>query len=75
MDFYTTFLDIAGIPAPKDRVLDGISLKSTLLNGTLIDRLGIKGLELPRYKSDLTIGQNVTRLGNPTFNDSFPLFL
>ncbi|GFS03735.1 N-acetylgalactosamine-6-sulfatase [Elysia marginata] len=38
MDFYTTFLDIAGIPAPKDRVLDGISLKGMLLNQTLVDR-------------------------------------
>lgn len=39
MDFYSTFLDLAGIPAPTDRVVDGISLKDALLNEKNTDRL------------------------------------
>ncbi|XP_059151238.1 N-acetylgalactosamine-6-sulfatase-like isoform X2 [Physella acuta] len=38
MDFFSTFLDLAGIPAPSDRPIDGISLTSTLLNGKTTQR-------------------------------------
>ncbi|GFO30087.1 N-acetylgalactosamine-6-sulfatase [Plakobranchus ocellatus] len=38
MDLFTTFLDIAGIPTPSDRILDGISLKKTLLNNTHVSK-------------------------------------
>ncbi|KAK3730552.1 hypothetical protein RRG08_006401 [Elysia crispata] len=53
MDLYATFLDVAGIPAPKDRILDGISLKSTLLNNTLIDR------PIFYYRGDLLMAARV----------------
>ena len=32
MDLYTTFLDFADIDIPNDRVIDGFSLKNTLIN-------------------------------------------
>ncbi len=32
MDLFPTFLDIANIDIPKDRLIDGLSLKNTLLN-------------------------------------------
>ena len=32
MDLFPTFLDIANIDIPKDRIIDGFSLKNTLLN-------------------------------------------
>lgn len=34
MDFFATFLDIAGLPLPKDRIFDSQSLKVALTNGT-----------------------------------------
>ena len=39
MDLYTTFIDFAGVSIPTDRVIDGISLRTSLLNHT----------EVPRY--------------------------
>lgn len=38
MDLYPTFLELAGIPSPKDRVLDGISLTKTLLQSKEFQR-------------------------------------
>uniref|UniRef100_A0A0B6ZYD5 N-acetylgalactosamine-6-sulfatase n=1 Tax=Arion vulgaris TaxID=1028688 RepID=A0A0B6ZYD5_9EUPU len=38
MDFYSTFLDLAGIQPPSDRIIDGISLKDALLYGKNTDR-------------------------------------
>jgi len=38
MDFYSTFIDLAGGTIPGDRIIDGISLKGNLLNNTDIDR-------------------------------------
>lgn len=38
MDFFTTALDVAGVPIPKDRVIDGISLTSVLFHDVSIDR-------------------------------------
>ena len=32
MDLFPTFLDIANVDIPKDRLIDGLSLKNTLLN-------------------------------------------
>lgn len=34
MDVFTTFSELAGVSIPKDRVIDGMSLLSTLVNGT-----------------------------------------
>ncbi|XP_005101429.1 N-acetylgalactosamine-6-sulfatase [Aplysia californica] len=38
MDFFSTFLDLASIPAPADRAIDGISLRSALLHSNVTDR-------------------------------------
>ena len=38
MDFYTTFIDLAGGTIPTDRIIDGIGLKGNLLNNIDIDR-------------------------------------
>ncbi|XP_059089835.1 N-acetylgalactosamine-6-sulfatase-like isoform X3 [Tigriopus californicus] len=35
MDLFATFLDLAGLPMPRDRVYDSISLKPALMNGDL----------------------------------------
>lgn len=39
MDLYTTFLELADIEVPKDRIIDGESLVQPLLNGTNFERL------------------------------------
>ena len=38
MDLYTTFLELADVEVPKDRVVDGVSLVPALLNSTSTDR-------------------------------------
>ena len=38
MDLYTTFLELADVEVPKDRVVDGVSLVPALLNSTMTDR-------------------------------------
>jgi N-acetylgalactosamine-6-sulfatase len=38
MDWFSTALDLAGIKEPEDRVIDGISLRPLLVNGTHTDR-------------------------------------
>lgn len=38
MDLFSTVLDFAHIALPKDRIIDGISLKPTLVNSRIIDR-------------------------------------
>ena len=42
MDWFSTALDLAGIKEPEDRVIDGISLRPLLVNGTHTDRFGIQ---------------------------------
>lgn len=41
MDLFTTFSKMAGVPIPKDRVIDGIDLSPTLLNHAPNSRKGI----------------------------------
>ena len=38
MDWFSTALDIAGIPQPNDRIIDGISLLPVLRDGKTIPR-------------------------------------
>ncbi len=38
IDVFSTLLDLAGITPPKDRVIDGVSLKTALLNASTVDR-------------------------------------
>ncbi|XP_022252161.1 N-acetylgalactosamine-6-sulfatase-like isoform X2 [Limulus polyphemus] len=38
MDLFSTALDLAGVEPPSDRVIDGISLKSTFIDGKMTDR-------------------------------------
>ena len=38
MDVFSTVLDLAGVDFPKDRKIDGQSLKETLINGTEFNR-------------------------------------
>ncbi|XP_029641081.1 N-acetylgalactosamine-6-sulfatase-like [Octopus sinensis] len=38
MDLFSTVLDFANIPIPTDRIIDGISLKETLLSNHITDR-------------------------------------
>ena len=38
MDWFSTALDIAGIPEPSDRIIDGISLLPVLKDGKTVDR-------------------------------------
>lgn len=38
MDMYTTFVDFAEVAMPTDRVIDGISLRASLLNNTNVQR-------------------------------------
>jgi len=38
MDLYTTFVSLAGLSVPQDRVVDGIDLSQSLFQQTLIDR-------------------------------------
>lgn len=38
MDLYTTFVDFAEVAMPTDRVIDGISLRASLLNNTNVQR-------------------------------------
>ena len=38
MDIFSTLLDLAEVPGPKDRIIDGVSLKALILNGTQTDR-------------------------------------
>ena len=40
MDWFSTVLDLSGLPQPQDRVIDGLSLKSVLGGGEAFDRLG-----------------------------------
>lgn len=41
MDIFTTFSQLAGVPAPKDRIIDGVDLSETLLNGAASARKSI----------------------------------
>jgi len=38
MDLFSTFLDLAGLASPTDRVIDGISLRDALLHGKNVER-------------------------------------
>eukprot|EP01094_Clydonella_sp_ATCC50884_P025709 TRINITY_DN6869_c0_g1_i1.p1 TRINITY_DN6869_c0_g1~~TRINITY_DN6869_c0_g1_i1.p1 ORF type:complete len:511 (-),score=111.70 TRINITY_DN6869_c0_g1_i1:61-1551(-) len=38
MDIFSTALDVAGVPAPTDRVIDGVSLLPLILNGKPVER-------------------------------------
>jgi N-acetylgalactosamine-6-sulfatase len=38
MDLFTTSLSLAGLKPPSDRVIDGLDLLPTLLQGQLTDR-------------------------------------
>lgn len=38
MDLYTTFIDLAEVSMPTDRIIDGISLRASLLNNTNVQR-------------------------------------
>lgn len=38
MDLYTTFIDFAEVGIPTDRIIDGISLRASLLNNTNLQR-------------------------------------
>jgi len=38
MDWFSTVLDLCGIPQPQDRLIDGQSLKSVLGGGDSFDR-------------------------------------
>lgn len=38
MDLFTTSIALAGLPPPDDRTLDGLDLRSVLLNNSVIDR-------------------------------------
>ncbi|CAL1547143.1 unnamed protein product [Lymnaea stagnalis] len=53
MDFYSTFLDLAGIPPPTDRPIDGINLRSALLDGKTVDR------PIFYYRGDLLMAARV----------------
>lgn len=49
MDFFTTFSQMAGVPIPKDRIIDGIDLSEVLLKGKSAPRKSIlyyRGTEL-----------------------------
>lgn len=39
MDLFTTSLSLAGLKPPSDRVIDGLDLLPTMLQGHIIDRL------------------------------------
>lgn len=39
MDLFTTSLSLAGLEPPSDRVIDGLDLLPSLLQGQLVDRL------------------------------------
>jgi len=41
MDFFTTFSKMAGVPIPDDRIVDGVDLSPTLLEGKPSPREGI----------------------------------
>ena len=41
MDIFPTILDVAGIDIPNDRIIDGFSLKNTLINHDSSDRKSI----------------------------------
>ena len=38
MDWFSTSLDLAGVEAPTDRIIDGISLAPALFKNTPVDR-------------------------------------
>ncbi len=38
MDWFSTVLDVAGVPLPTDRIIDGISLLPVLNGGKAIPR-------------------------------------
>ena len=38
MDWFSTALDLAGVEAPGDRIIDGISLSATLQKGEIKNR-------------------------------------
>lgn len=39
MDLFTTSLSLAGLEPPSDRVIDGLDLLPSMLQGQLVDRL------------------------------------
>lgn len=39
MDLFTTSLSLAGLNPPSDRVIDGLNLLPTMLQGYVMDRL------------------------------------
>jgi N-acetylgalactosamine-6-sulfatase len=43
MDWFATALDLAGVDIPADRVIDGISLSTTLKQGIIKDRYVASG--------------------------------
>lgn len=44
MDLFTTSLSLAGLKPPSDRVIDGLDLLPTMLQGQMIDRLVLDNL-------------------------------
>lgn len=47
MDLFTTSLSLAGLEPPSDRVIDGLDLLPSMLQGQLVDRLVLARHSLP----------------------------